>query len=173
MRTFMLRFFAAFAFAALTFPFDANGQEVIYVVRHVDPQKLLRMDEPIRDDTPLSESGRRQAETLAKRLKDASITAIYTSKTVRTIQTAEPLAKRLGLRINSISRRNTKGLIRRLREKHTKDRVLVVGHWPTVPEILRGLGYNKKVKLKRSVRNDLFVVVSKPGGPPAVVYIHY
>lgn len=173
MRTFILRFFAAFVFAALTLPFDANGQEVIYVVRHVDPQKLLRMDEPIRDDTPLSESGRRQAETLAKRLKDAGITAIYTSKTVRTIQTAQPLAKRLGLRINSISRRDTEGLIRRLRENHPKDRVLVVGHWTTLPGILRRLGYSKKVKIGRSVRNDMFVVVPKPAGPPVVVYIHY
>ncbi len=164
----MLGFFATLAFTALSLTFEAIGQDVIFVGRHADP-----IDGPIRDDTPLSESGRLQAETLSKRLKDAGITAIYTSKTVRTIQTAEPLAKRLGLRINSISRRNTDGLIRRLREKHTKDRVLVVGHWPTVPEILRGLGYPKKVKLKRTVRNDLFVVVSKPGGPPAVVYIHW
>jgi broad specificity phosphatase PhoE len=154
-------------------PSQSNGQEVIFVARHVDPQKLLRMDAPIRDDTPLSKSGHRQAKALTERLKDAGISAIYTSKTARTIQTAEPLAKLLGLRINTISRRDSDGLIRRLREKHRKDRILVIGHWTTVPGILRRLGYAKKVKIARSVRNDLFVVVPKPGGPPAVVYIHY
>ena len=33
----MLGFFATLAFTALSLPFDAIGQEVIYVVRHVDP----------------------------------------------------------------------------------------------------------------------------------------
>ena len=169
----ILAVFTTFAFIALLLPFQANGQEVIFVARHVDPQKLLRMDSPIRDDTPLSKSGRRQAKALTERLKDAGISVIYTSKAARTIQTAEPLAKLLGLRINSISRRDIDGLIRRLREKHRRDRVLVVGHWTTVPGILRRLGYPKKVKIARSVRNDLFVVVPKPNGPPAVVYIHY
>ncbi|MCZ6771624.1 MAG: phosphoglycerate mutase family protein [Proteobacteria bacterium] len=165
--------FATFAFIALMLPFQSNGQEVVFLARHVDPQKLLRMDAPIRDDTPLSKSGRQQAETLAERLKDAGVTAIYTSKTARTIQTAEPLAKLLGLQINKMSRRDIDGLIRQLHEKHQGDRVLVVGHWTTLPGILQRLGYPKKVKIERSVRNDLFVVVPRADGPPVVVYIHY
>ena len=168
-----LELFTTFALIALMLPFQSNGQEVVFVARHVDPQKLLRMDAPIRDDTPLSESGRRQAKTLAERLKDAGITAIYTSKTARTIQTAEPLAKLLGLQINKMSRRDIDGLIRRLHEKHQGDRVLVVGHWTTMPGILQRLGYTKKVKIERSVRNDLFMVVPKPDRSPVVVYIHY
>ncbi len=169
----LLGLFITFAFIALMLPFQSIAQEVVFVVRHVDPQKLLRMDAPIRDDTPLSESGRQQAETLAERLNDAGITAIYTSKTARTIQTAEPLAKLLGLQINKMSRRDIDGLIRRLHEKHQGDRVLVVGHWTTMPGILQRLGYTKKVKIERSVRNDLFMVVPKPDRSPVVVYIHY
>ena len=42
-----------------------------------------------------------------------------------------------------------------------------------MPGILKRLGYTKKVKIERSVRNDLFVVIPMPGGPPVVVYIHY
>ena len=161
--------FTAFAFTALLLPSPTNGQEVIFVSRHADPQ----VGTAIRDDTPLSEAGRRQAKALTEHLKDAGISAIYTSKTTRTIQTAQPLAKLLGLTITSISRRDIDDLIRRLREKHPRDRVLVVGHWPTVPAILQRLGSPKKVKIQRSVRNDLFVVVPKPDGPPVVVYIHY
>ncbi len=168
-----LGLFITSAFIALMLPFQANGQQVIFVARHVDTQKLLRMDAPVRDDTKLSETGNRQAGTLAERLKDAGITAIYTSKTARTIETAQPLAKLLGLRINKISRRDIDGLIRRLREKHQEDRVLVVGHWTTMPGILKRLGYAEKVKIEASVRNDLFMVVPKADGPPVVVYIHY
>ena len=79
-----LGLFIISAFIALTLPFQSNGQQVIFVARHVDTQKLLRMDAPIRDDTPLSESGRRHAGTFAERLKDAGITAIYTCQWMHT-----------------------------------------------------------------------------------------
>ena len=163
----------SFFLFSLLVPVELFGQEVIYVARHVDIQPLIRMDAPILDETPLSESGRKQANTLAERLKDAGITAIYTSKTARTIQTAEPLSKMLGLAINQISRRDIDGLIAQIREKNQQDRVLVVGHWTTLPGILKRLGHAKKVKIERSVRNDLFIVVPKPNKPPVVVYIHY
>ncbi len=165
--------FTTIVFVALLFPFQSYAQEVVFVARHVDPQKLLRMDVPVRDDTPLSKTGRQQANILADRLKDAGITAIYTSKTARTIQTAEPLAKLLGLTINKISRRDIDGLIRRIREKHQRDRVLIVGHFTTMPGILRRLGYAKRVKIEMPKWTDLFVVVPKPAGPPTVVYFHY
>ncbi len=154
-------------------PPRANAQEVIFVARHTDPQMLLRLDAPIQDDTPLSEVGRKQAEVLAARLKDAGITAIYTSKTVRTIETAGPIAKELGLDIISISRRDVDGLIQQLGKHDDNDRILIVGHWTTMPKILQRLGHPEEVKIERSVRNDLYVVVPKSNGPPAVVYIHY
>ena len=152
---------------------QVSAQEVIFVARHTDPQMLLLLDAPIQDDTPLSETGRTQAEVLTARLKDAGITAIYTSKTARTIETAAPMAKELGLDITSISRRDVDGLIQRLRKHRGNDRVLVVGHWTTMPKILQRLGYPEEVKIERSVRNDLFIVMPKSNGPPVVVYLHY
>ena len=154
-------------------PLPASGQEVIFVARHTDPQALLRLDAPIQDDTPLSETGFKQAETLAARLKDAGITAIHTSKTVRTIETAGPIAKELDLDITSISRRDVDGLIQSLRQLRSDDRVLIVGHWTTMPKILQRLGYPEEVKIERSVRNDLFMVMPRSDGPPVVVYLHY
>ncbi len=134
---------------------------------------LLRLDAPIQDDTPLSETGLKQAEILAARLKDSGITAIYTSKTLRTIETAGPIAKELGIDITSISRRDVDGLIQSVRQHRPDDRVLIVGHWTTIPKIMQRLGYGEEVKIERSERNDLFIVVPKPDGPPAVAYIHY
>ena len=45
----------------------------------------------------LNEKGRAQAEALAERLKDAPLKAIYSSPLDRTQETAEPLARALGL----------------------------------------------------------------------------
>ena len=168
-----LKFVVVLTLFALHSPVASYGQEVIFLTRHVNPQKLLRMDAPVTDETPLSETGRGLAMTLAERLKDAGIDAIYSSKTVRTIQTAEPLAKMLGLEINKIPRRDMDGLIRTLREKHPRDRVLVVGHFTTMPGILKRLGHTKRVKIDLPVWNDLFVIVPKANGSPVVTYIHY
>ena len=47
--------------------------------------------------TPLSELGQEQARLTAKALAKESIGAIYSSDLLRAVQTAEPLAKMLGL----------------------------------------------------------------------------
>jgi broad specificity phosphatase PhoE len=51
--------------------------------------------------TPLSGLGRQQAELTAKALAKERITAIYSSDLLRAVQTAEPLARLLNLKINA------------------------------------------------------------------------
>jgi probable phosphoglycerate mutase len=50
-------------------------------------------------DVPLSDRGREQAEELATRLADWPIGAIYSSDLQRALDTARPLAERLGLEL--------------------------------------------------------------------------
>lgn len=49
--------------------------------------------------TPLSELGHAQAEATARALADENVTAIYSSDILRAVQTAEPLARETGLRV--------------------------------------------------------------------------
>jgi len=123
----------------LALPATGRAQEAIFVVRHSDPPPMLRVDE-ILNETPLSESGQERAQMLATRLKDAGISAIYASEAKRTVQTAEPLAQALGLQIEIHPGDDVDGLINALRSDHPKERVLVVGHWSTIPSILTALG---------------------------------
>ena len=51
--------------------------------------------------TPLSDLGREQAEKTAKVLAKEGIDVIYSSDLLRAVQTAEPLAKLLGLKVNT------------------------------------------------------------------------
>lgn len=53
--------------------------------------------------TPLSDLGQEQARLTAQRLANEGITAIYSSDLLRAVQTAEPLAKIVGLPINQTS----------------------------------------------------------------------
>ncbi|WP_166741725.1 histidine phosphatase family protein [Cumulibacter soli] len=70
----------------------------LYLVRHAESE--ANRDHVIACSIPgpdLTDLGRLQAETLADRLKDADIEAIYHSRMTRTKQTAMPLAHRLGM----------------------------------------------------------------------------
>ena len=53
-------------------------------------------------DRPLTELGRRQAAELAERLADVELDAVYSSDLLRAVETAEPVAKRLGLPLQTL-----------------------------------------------------------------------
>src|SRR5438045_7579771 len=63
------------------------AQSTIFFVRHAEKAGGGG------DNPDLSEAGRARAESLATVLKDADISAIYTTELKRTQQTAAPLAK--------------------------------------------------------------------------------
>lgn len=53
-------------------------------------------------DRSLTERGRRQAAELADRLANVEIDAVYSSDLLRAVETAEPVAKRLGLPLQTL-----------------------------------------------------------------------
>jgi 2,3-bisphosphoglycerate-dependent phosphoglycerate mutase len=69
----------------------------IYLIRHA--HAMWRQDE----SRPLSEVGTTAAAMVADRLSSRPIVAVYTSPSRRSVETVEPLAKRLGLRPEPIS----------------------------------------------------------------------
>lgn len=167
-----IRLLVGLAAGILVFSQSVNAQEVIYIVRHSDPPSTLNLDE-ILDETPLSEPGQQRAKMLAERLKDAGITAVFATQARRTVETAEPLAKARGLKIRVHSYEDSAGLVRLLRLENGKDRVLIAGHWSTIPVILKALGYPEEVKIERSAYDNLFVVVPRGNQAPTVLHLHY
>ena len=156
----------------LAHPPSATAQETVFIVRHTDPPPMLRIDE-IREDTPLSESGWTRAQALAARLRDANITAIYTSEALRTIQTAEPLAEAIHVKAQVHLGDDVDGLITELQSKHRDERILIVGHWSTIPLILKRLGVQDEATIERSEFDNLFVVMPREENLPLMVHLHY
>lgn len=78
-----------------------SGACELLLVRHGESAPA-RDDEPFplvdgHGDPPLDPAGHEQAERLADRLQHEDVTAIYVTTLRRTVQTAAPLATRLGL----------------------------------------------------------------------------
>jgi broad specificity phosphatase PhoE len=150
-------------------PAGASAQEVIFLIRHAE--QTGPRHHSLDADPTLAEAGHRRAAALAKQLKDAGITAIYTSDAVRTQQTAEPTAKALGIQPKVVARQDVEGLVKRLRTEHPHDRVLVVNHALNIPAILKAFGHPGGITVAVDDYEPLLVIVPLPDGPPVVVML--
>jgi phosphohistidine phosphatase SixA len=102
-------------------------------------------------------------------LKDAKITAIFTTEYKRTRDTAQPLAAATGVVATAIDSKDAATLIGKL--KASSGNVLVVGHSNTVPDIIKALGVGEPVAISDDQFDNLFVVIR--GAKPALLRLHY
>jgi broad specificity phosphatase PhoE len=156
---------AVFLFLAI----PAAAQSLVFVVRHAERADTASGGTPMMASDPdLSEVGRARAQSLAVALKDAKITAIFVTPYKRTQQTAEPLAKALGIQPAVVDPRDTAALIEKV--KAANGNVLVVGHSNTVPDVLKGLGITDAPSLGDTDYDNLFVVIR--GEQPSMTRLH-
>jgi len=71
----------------------------IYLVRHGKAGSRRDWKDPD-DERPLSKRGRRQAEALVDLLADRGIVSVFSSPSVRCVQTVEPVAEELGMAVD-------------------------------------------------------------------------
>jgi len=165
----MKRVCVALAIALLCGAGSAYAQQTVFVVRHAERADAAAGSSPMMASDPdLSEAGKARARSLALALKDAKITAIYTTQYKRTRQTAEPLAAALGLQLSVVPAADLAGLIAKVK---AGGNALVVGHSNTVGEIVAGLGVAEPVKLADDEYDNLLVVFA--GEKPALVRLHF
>jgi broad specificity phosphatase PhoE len=135
----------------------------IFFVRHAEKASTGG------DDMDLSEIGRARAESLATALKDAEISAIYTTEFKRTRQTAAPLAKALHLEPAIISSKDRATLIAKLQA--SSGNVLVVGHSNTIPDIIKALGITTPVTIADADYDNFFALILDE--KPRLIRLHY
>ena len=159
--------FTAFTLLILAVPAAA---QTVFVVRHAERADAAAGGSPMMASDPdLSDAGKARAQSLAATLKDARITTIFTTEYKRTRQTAEPLARLLGIDITAVPARDLAGLVEKL--KAATGNVLVVGHSNTVGDVIAALGLGDPVKLEDTEYDNLFVVTR--GEKPTLLRLHF
>lgn len=123
------------AAACLLAPGCASRDRYVYLTRHAEKEAGR--------DPSLSADGKARAEALAERLAGSGIEAIYVTQFRRTRETAEPLAHRLGVKIEVIDvsadvEAHAAAVAKACRETQ-RGNILVVGHSNTIPAIVRSL----------------------------------
>jgi len=145
--------------------FSSCGSVKYYVVRHAEKETAsagTTMSTP--NDPPLSAAGRVRAIELREALKGKGIRYIFSTNTIRTISTAQPLNELRGA--TSIELYNTKDsldfLIQKLKGIQ-KGNSLIVGHSNTVDDIVNKLCGEIKIPkdLPDSEYDNLYIVTKR------------
>jgi broad specificity phosphatase PhoE len=105
----------------------------IYLVRHAEKAGE-------EGDVPLTEAGAARARELARVLGEAGLRQIYTTQYRRNVDTAKPLAEKLGIAPVVIAADNVDELVERLRTTPPGQAALVVSHTDKLPVIGEKLG---------------------------------
>jgi broad specificity phosphatase PhoE len=143
----------------------ALGGQAIFLVRHGEKVDDSR-------DAALNEAGRARAARLAQLLKDAGISAVYTTDFQRTRDTAKPLAEKLNVQPIIVSR-EAEDVIGRVRALGDGQNALVVAHSDTLPDILKRLGYQEKIAIANEEYDNLFIVIQSQNGAPTILRLRY
>jgi len=125
--------------------------------------------------TPLSKLGMRQAEVTAKTLAKEGVAAIYSSDLHRAVQTAEPLAKLLGLTVTATAafRERHIGVLEGLtfdesKEHHPKDYYALLNR--NVHHVItKGESYRH---LLRRATGELWDILRRHHGERIAIYSH-
>jgi broad specificity phosphatase PhoE len=119
--------------------FFQSCSTTFYVVRHAEKSSM-----PAKDPE-LTTQGTKRAQHLSELLKEKQVKNIFSTQTVRTINTAKPLADLLSQNITIYDASNQSAFIEEL--KKNKNNSLIVGHSNTIRHIINGLA-EKEVLIK-------------------------
>lgn len=140
--------------------------QAIFLVRHAERATISGR---VPSDTGLSTEGKTRAEHLAQELKDAKISAIFTTEYKRTQETVAPLAESLGIRPAVVAAGDFRSLVAKI--KGASGNLLVVGHSNTLPQIINALGASSRVTVSESDYDNLFIVF--PTRRRQLIHLHY
>ena len=129
-------------------------------------------------DPPLDSIGRVRAEALAEAVRGAGVQAIYVTQYRRTRETAEPLARALGITPEVIAAgtpasAHASAVARAVLDKHRGQVVLVVGHSNTIGPIARALGAPARENLEDHEYEHLYIVTADGSSPAKFVAVRY
>ena len=149
----------------LMIAFSSCSSVKYYIVRHAEKETAspgTTMSTP--NDPPLSAAGRVRAIELREALRGKGIRYIFSTNTIRTVSTAQPLNELRGA--TKIELYNTRDsldfLIQKLKEIQ-KGNSLIVGHSNTVDDIVNKLCGETKITgdLPDSEYDNLYIVTKK------------
>jgi len=157
--------FALAGLLALSTVRPAAADTTVIAVRHAE--KIDASADPL-----LSPDGRERARVLRDMLRDVPLTALYSTKYHRTMDTLAPTAEAHTLEI-TVRGADMDSLAAEILGRHKDGTVLVAGHSNTVPALIRALGVKEEIEIVDSEYDHLFLVTIDDDGKPTLLHLRY
>jgi broad specificity phosphatase PhoE len=141
------------ALIAATASAPAAAADTVYVMRHLQKAEGA--------DPPLSAEGAANAQAVARTLATSGVKALFATPTRRAMETAKPLAAKLGLRVQAYDPGNPDALVSAVAA--VPGAVLVVGHSNTVPDLVARFGGKRTIVLTEEDFGTIFAVTPSSG----------
>jgi broad specificity phosphatase PhoE len=132
------------------------AETTLYLLRHAEKINSTNKD------PGLTAIGQFRAKNIAKQLKPAHIKSIYSTNYKRTRQTAEPLAKQLGIIIKEYNPRKLTIFADKL--KSLKYNAMVVGHSNTTTQLVQLLSGQTVESIKEDEYDNLYEITFSDQG---------
>lgn len=154
-----------FLFLSIGFAGCQSSNE-IYMVRHAE-KSTAPANDPL-----LTDKGKVRSESLKDLLKDKNIKAIFSTRTIRTTETATPLSMLINMPIQFYSNDTTITFMQRV--INLKKNALIVGHSNTLLPMLDALHLSHSItSIPDAVHNNIFIIKTKNGKPVKVTETTY
>ncbi len=153
----------ALIFAALAPSLASAEAKFIYLTRHAEKSATGT-------DPALTPEGITRAQNIAATLKKAGITGIYSTNTVRTKQTAQPLSTMLNVPVQTYDDTQLAAFAQQLRA--LPGNTVVVGHTNTTPELIRLLGGDVIPAMAETEFDRLYQVAIGQDGDVTTTLLH-
>jgi probable phosphoglycerate mutase len=141
----------------------AEASPIVFLVRHAEKATTGG------DDPDLSTAGQERGEALARMLKDAEITAIFTTEFKRTGETAAPTAKATKISPTVVPANDIPVVAEKLRLLNGN--ALVVAHGNTIPDLVKALGIEVPIAVPENDYSELFAIIMTE--KPQLLRLHY
>lgn len=153
-----------YLFFIIVLAFTSCKTHSYFIVRHAE---RATQGPNMSSDVPLSEAGQQRAQALKATLQNEKIDEIFSTNTIRTRSTAQPLADQLQKTVQIYGPGPDSAFIANLKSKSKN--ILIVGHSNTVDDVINMLCGKTVIPtdLKETEYDNLFVVKMK--GKKAVV----
>ncbi|MDO9274621.1 MAG: phosphoglycerate mutase family protein, partial [Lutibacter sp.] len=139
-----------------------QGQESVektttyFLIRHAEKERTNPADK----NPDLNERGFQRAENWKKVLQHVSFDVIYSTNFIRTLKTAEPIAKKFNL--EPITYNPSKVDFDLFQTENKGKNVLIVGHSNTIPQFVNGLIKQQKYQeMDDAEFSHLYIVTIK------------
>lgn len=141
-------------------------QATLILVRHAEKAGP-------KGDVPLTEAGKARALALAHVLRNANITAIFTTNLQRTQQTAAPIAKALKLSPIILPVEDAAGLAAKLAALPAGSTALVVNHNPVVLQLATAFGAKNVAEMSEQEYDRMMILTPGADGKSVLLTLRY